>query len=433
MNPSFAALGDWETSLQWAQALFNTLRALTTEDGKITRPPYARGEALAHELMASVARELKMEVDTDCAGNLHMTYRSARSSAKRWLTGSHLDSVPDGGNFDGAAGVIAGLTVVHALQHNQLSLDEDLTVIAFRAEEASSWFKGPHKSHFGSRALLGQLSDHEMDAAQSLQDNLSLRQKIKSAGFEPEHITSGRLHIDLSEVLGFVELHIEQGPVLVEHQLPVGIVSSIRGTVRARNACVQGEYAHSGAVPREYRHDALLAATDFVCQAEAQWATWLAAGCDMVFTVGKFSTETNVHSLTKVPGRVDFTVDVRSQDVELLHEAARLMHERANEISQRRKVTVQLGQLDIEPPALMDDRLQRRLHVVAQQLGIPTETIACGAGHDAANFVMAGVSSAMIFVRNDRGSHNRDEAMDIDDFGAGVRVLTGFFMNSSLH
>lgn len=422
-------LRDWDLSVRWAEELFEALRAVSVEAGKITRPPYEAGEQKAHDLVAQTARRLGMQVQTDCAGNLHMTLSCGRMQAKRWLTGSHLDAVPDGGNFDGAAGVIGGLMVAHALQHHQLRLDHDLTVIAFRAEEASSWFKGPHKSHFGSRALLGQLSAEEMTAAKSLTDQRSLLEKIQLAGFDSTQIASGRVHLNLNDALGFVELHIEQGPVLVEHQIPVGVVSSIRGTLRARNVSVLGAYAHSGAVPREYRQDALMAAVELVHRLESQWDAWLKAGRDVVCTVGKFSTETGVDSLTKVPGRVDFTIDLRSQDIALLEEADIFLRRCGDEISLQRSVRVHLGELDRVSPSLMNAEFQKKLHEVAQGLGIAVETIASGAGHDAANFAAVGVPTAMIFIRNDHGSHNRDEAMDIQDFGAGVKLLAGFFLD----
>src|SRR5690606_24499807 len=113
-------------------------------------------------------RALGLDTNVDPAGNLHLTLAGADRKAKRWVTGSHLDAVPDGGNFDGAVGVVAGMTVAHALRRANIVPPADFTVIAFRAEEGSSWFRGEHKSHFGSRALLGQLSREEMNAAVSI-------------------------------------------------------------------------------------------------------------------------------------------------------------------------------------------------------------------------------------------------------------------------
>lgn len=420
----------WQASAAFAAGLFERLRAATSEAGGICRPSYAPGEQRAHDLVAAAARELGMEVSVDCAGNLHMTLPGRDRSAPRWLTGSHLDAVPDGGNFDGAAGVVAGLTVAHALRRSGAPLPADLTVIGFRAEEGSSWFAGPHKSHFGSRALLGQLPRQEMEAATSLADGATLFECMRRAGCQPERIEAGRSHIDLARVRGFVELHIEQGPVLVERGMPVGIVTGIRGTLRVRNGHSRGAYAHSGAVPREWRRDALFAAADLAMQLERRWDEWLAAGRDAVCTMGRFSTDPQRHSLTKVPGSVRFTIDIRSQEEALLLEARCFLQEAARAAGQRRGVELDLGSMDIAAPALMDAAWQALLREQAASLDIPALELASGAGHDAANFAGAGVPTAMIFVRNDHGSHNPREAMDMADFSLAARLMGGFLAHA---
>ncbi|MEI6117406.1 MAG: hydantoinase/carbamoylase family amidase, partial [Burkholderiales bacterium] len=350
------------------------------------------------------------------------------SQAPGWMPGSHLDAVPDGGNYDGAAGVVAGLAVVHAMRSAGVVPRADLAVVAFRAEEGSSWFSGPHKSHFGSRAMLGQLSQQELREARSLADGRVLYDILAGAGLNPDKIGLGLPLLDPAGVSAFVELHIEQGPVLVERGLPVGIVSGIRGTLRARNARCEGTYAHSGAVPREYRHDALLAAAELAVALEAQWGDWLAGGRDVVCTLGRFMTDPARHSLTKVPGEVQFTIDVRSEDAALLSQARGFLEQTALAIGARRGVRFALGALDIGSPAQMDAALQDDLRALAATQGIASMTLASGAGHDAANFALAGIPSAMIFVRNDHGSHNRDEAMDPADFALGARLLAAFLI-----
>ena len=422
------ALADWNQSAAYGAALLDLLRKVTTVDGSILRPCYGEGEQRAHDLMAQAARALGLEVRVDGAGNLIMTLPGTDRQAPGWMTGSHLDAVPDGGNYDGAAGVVAGLAVVHAMRSAGVVPRADLAVVAFRAEEGSSWFSGPHKSHFGSRAMLGQLSQQELREARSLADGRVLYDILADAGFNPDQIALGRGLLDRARVSAFVELHIEQGPVLVERGLPVGIVSGIRGTLRARNARCEGTYAHSGAVPREYRHDALLAAAELAVALEAQWDDWLAGGRDVVCTLGRFMTDPARHSLTKVPGEVQFTIDVRSEDAALLSQARGFLEQTALAIGARRGVRFALGALDIGSPARMDAALQDDLRALAATQGIASMTLASGAGHDAANFALAGIPSAMIFVRNDHGSHNRDEAMDPADFALGARLLAAFLI-----
>jgi N-carbamoyl-L-amino-acid hydrolase len=221
-----------------------------------------------------------------------------------------------------------------------------------------------------------------------------------------------------------VELHIEQGPVLTRRDMPVGIVSGIRGTIRARDARVVGVHAHSGAVPREYRRDALLAAVEFAAALERRWGEWLAEGRDMVATFGKFSTDPAQASLTKVPGLVTFTLDIRSEEETLLDAAESFVRSQAAAIGERRGVTVDLGRIDRAAPALMTPALRARLKEQAGALGIPAIDIASGGGHDAANFAAAGIATVMIFVRNPNGSHHPDEDMAMADFAQAARLLT---------
>jgi N-carbamoyl-L-amino-acid hydrolase len=425
------ALPGWRDSVAFAADVFEQLRAQTKGEDGIQRPSYGAGEDAAHALMGRLGISLGMEHSIDDAGNLHLTLAGAQREQDRWITGSHLDAVPDGGNFDGAAGVVAGLAVVHALRAAGRTLQRDLTVIGFRAEEGSSWFRGQHKSHFGSRALLGQLGAAEMREALSVVDGRTLWEHIERAGFRPDRIKTGLTHLQTARVHAFVELHIEQGPLLVDSGIPVGIVKGIRGTLRGRNCRTLGEYAHSGAVPRESRHDALFATAELAVALENEWERWLADQRDSVCTMGRFSTDPKRHSLTKVPGEVQFSIDFRTLEAPLLNEARTFLVDAATQISARRGVAIELGSLDISPPSLMDTRLQARLRECANALDIPAVMMASGAGHDAANFSEAGVPTAMIFVRNDHGSHNPHEAMDMADFSLGTRVLAEFLMSPS--
>jgi N-carbamoyl-L-amino-acid hydrolase len=183
-------------------------------------------------------------------------------------------------------------------------------------------------------------------------------------------------------------------------------------------------------VPREYRQDALFAAADLTMRLERRWDEWLAAGRDVVCTLGRFHTDPQRHSLTKVPGSVRFTVDIRSLEASLLQEARDFLLETAGELGRKRGVEIDLGPLDVVEPTPMDQGLLALLDEQARALGIPTLELASGAGHDAANFGAAGVSTAMIFVRNDHGSHNPHEAMDMPDFVMATRLLLGFLMHA---
>jgi len=402
--------------------LFAQLRAPWPLGG-VERDTFGPGEQHAHDLLLAQGRALGLQSRIDFAGNLWLTLPGRDRDAPAWVTGSHLDSVPQGGNYDGAAGVVAGLTVMRALCQAQRQPARDIVLAAFRAEEASSWFRGDFRSHVGSRAALGMLDPQELERAHHVRDGRSMHDCMTRAGARPQEIRPGHRSIEPSRCHGFLELHIEQGPVLVERGLPVAVVTGIRGSARAREVTVHGQDAHSGAVPHEYRHDAVLAGAEFCHRMDQAWAGVRAEGGDLVFTVGRLSTDPQRHSITKVPGKLDFSIDLRSQDAAMLERMAALARQLAGEIGSARGVRFELGAFNLSHPAAMDPGLVDSLEAGCALLGIPAMRLPSGAGHDAQDFAAAGVPAAMIFVRNDRGSHNPDEAMDLDDFAHGTRLL----------
>ncbi len=184
-----------------------------------------------------------------------------------------------------------------------------------------------------------------------------------------------------------------------------------------------GVYDHAGAVPRQYRHDAVFAATEFVSALEAHWLEREAAGTDFVCTVGALHTDTAVHAMTKISGDVRFTMDIRSESNEVLLETDAYLRQAARRIGEERGVAFDIGPYTNAEPAAMDPGLRRLLHRHADRLGLSWTDISSGAGHDCATFANQGVPSAMIFIRNDHGSHNPVEAMEIDDFAQCCRLL----------
>jgi len=413
-----------DSSLPLAEALFNNIAAASADGPGVSREPYGAGEQTAVDLLAAAARELKLDIGTDPFGNLYMTLPGRDRMEPAWLVGSHVDSVPCGGNYDGLAGVIAGLTAVAALRRAGIAPPRDVTVMGIRAEELSSWYAGQHDGHIGSRAALGRLPVAELDTAINSRTERSLREHMREAGFDPDGVRPDKPHLDRARFHGYLELHIEQGPVLEDRAIPVGVVTAIRGAARARGCRCIGEYAHSGAVPHEYRADAVMATVELVHELDRDWDRYRAAGRDLVFTVGKLFTDGKVHALTKVPGEARFTIDFRSQDQSLLEDVSGQAQRLAQEIGARRKVRFELGEFSLHRPAVMDTRLRQRLIEGCSTLRVPHIEIPSGAGHDAQDFAHAGYPAAMIFVRNARGSHNPDEAMDIADFALGTKLLT---------
>lgn len=403
-----------------AARLFTHLREHSVDAPGVTRASYGPGERMAHALARETAAALQLEITTDFAGNLYMTLPGCDRALPSIMIGSHLDSVPHGGNYDGAAGVVAGLTALARLRRQGRTPRQDITVMAIRAEELS-WFPA---HYIGSRAAFGRLPPEALDVVR-FDTNRSLREHMREEGFDPQAAERGARHLDASRIGTYVELHIEQGPALVEWQKACGIVTAIRGNLRFKHARVTGEYGHAGAVPRLARRDALFAATEFASRLEALWLEHERAGDDLVCTVGQFFTDSAVHTMTKIPGEVRFTMDIRSHDDATLTAVQTQLGTIAQEISARRKVLIDTGTPIRANAAVMDAQLRATLHQIAAGQQIDAPDIASGAGHDCAVFAREGIPCAMLFVRNDHGSHNPHEAMEIADFGEACRLLFG--------
>lgn len=403
-----------------AADLFDRLATETADPPGVTRASFGAGEALAHRRAAEVAGTLGLEVTRDIAGNQYMTWPGRDRAAPRVFIGSHMDSVNHGGNYDGAAGVIAGLAAICALRRDGFVPAQDIVVMAIRAEELV-WFPTPY---CGSRMAFGLLDPTEYDAVKRSDTGRSLADHMRDEGCDPDALRAGARPLDPATIRHFIEVHIEQGPTLDMKGIPVGVVTGIRGNLRYRHARIDGAYAHAGAVAREYRHDAVLAGAEFVQSLERLWDDLTAQGDDFVATVGEFWTDPAVHGMTKVPGSVRFTMDLRSLSNDVLMRADATLRDTATRIGAARGVTIDLGACTNAPPAIIDPALVAAFDRAAAALDIPALRLPSGAGHDCATFSWQGVSSGMLFIRNQNGSHNPDEAMDLADFERAVRVLT---------
>jgi N-carbamoyl-L-amino-acid hydrolase len=412
-----------QPDLHLAASLFEGLSRTTRRGRGIVRDSYGAGEQAAHDLIRSAAGAIDLEVEVDAIGNLYMTLPGRDRRAPRIIIGSHLDSVPQGGNYDGAAGVVAGLSALSALHHARVVPDCDLAVMAIRAEE-SAWFDVPYLASAGAFGLLepGCLSTPRSDNGESLE--LAMRQR----GFDPQAIRERRRLLDPSRIRAYLELHIEQGPTLVAEGLPAAVVSGIRGCKRFRNARCTGEYAHSGAVARPYRRDAVAATLAFLHHMETVWLRQEEAGADLVLTAGELFTDPALHGPSKIAGETHFVLDLRSLSAATMDAVATAARTAAARISAAYRVDLDLGATSDSPAAAMDPRLRARLMSLLEH---PYE-MASGAGHDAAVFAKLGIPSAMIFVRNEHGSHNAHEAMSLDDFAVGTRALLQLLLDFPL-
>jgi beta-ureidopropionase / N-carbamoyl-L-amino-acid hydrolase len=402
----------------WVSQLFDQLRADGRDDPGVSRASYGDGEQRAHASVAAIARSMNLEITADPAANLYMTLPGNNRALPAVVTGSHLDSVPHGGNFDGAAGVVAGLAAIAALRRCAIVPDRDITVMGIRAEE-SIWFQ---VSYIGSRGALGTLPDGALDARR-VDTGRTLADHIAECGGDPASLARGHRHLDPAGIRAFLELHIEQAPSLVEAGKPVGICTGIPGNFRYPNARIIGANDHVG-LPRRFRRDAALAGAEFAMALDALWADYDARGIPMACTIGRFFTDPAQHGLTVVPGAFHFSLDVRAYDPAILAELDRKVDAIVAGITQRCGVRFDLGAKAGAAVGPADPAIKAALERYAAELAIPAMDLGSPASHDAAAFAACGVPIGMVFVRNENGSHNPREEMAIDDFLDGVAVLT---------
>ena len=406
-------------------ALFDQLRRDGLDEPGVTRDPYGAGEQRAHASVTKAAEALGLEIWHDAAANLYMTLPGRDRTAPVVVIGSHLDSVPHGGNFDGAAGVLAGLAAVAALRDMGLALECDVVVMGIRAEE-SVWFP---VSYIGSRGSLGTLPDGALDARR-VDTGRTLADHITTCGGDPDALRAGaRFFTDPAQIRAYVELHIEQAPSLVEAARSVAICTGIPGNFRYPDAWIEGRHDHVG-LPRRFRHDAAMAGAQFAMALDALWADYDERGIPMACTFGRFHTDTAAHGLTIVPGSFHFSLDVRAYDEAVLSELEDKVGSIVEDIEKRRSVRFHLGKRAGAAVGLVDPGIKAGLEAASREQDIDVLRIGSPASHDAAAFGAAGVKMGMIFVRNENGSHNPHESMCIGDFLDGTTVLLQWLISA---
>jgi N-carbamoyl-L-amino-acid hydrolase len=402
----------------FCENLFTALREATGDGIGITRESFGAGESLALDIIEKAATAADLTSERDAGGNLVVTLLGSEPDLPVLACGSHLDSVPQGGNYDGGAGVIAGLAILAGLKRSGHRLRRTIKLFGLRGEE-SAWFG---KAYMGSSALFGRLSNDDL-ASRHAVTGRPLIDCLRDIGADIDRIARGEPLLDPRSIAAWIELHIEQGPVLVARDLPIGIVTGIRGNVRHRSVECIGEAGHSGAVPRWLRRDAVFATAELITHLDRHWRTLLERGHDLVITSGIIGTDSAEHAIARIPGKVKFSFEARSQSHETLEAFHDLFVSECRSIGEERGVEFRLDRALQSAPATMDPHWVERLRAAARNLGLPDEPIPSGAGHDAAVFAQAGIPSAMIFIRNENGSHNPQEDMKIADFMLGVAVM----------
>jgi allantoate deiminase/N-carbamoyl-L-amino-acid hydrolase len=376
----------------------------------------------AHRAVAVELRDLMraagMTAEIDGVGNVVGRYAAADPGAKALIVASHYDTVINAGNYDGRLGILAGLVAVEELHRMGRRLPFHVDVIGFAEEEGVRF-----SAHYiGSSAIAGRFDMRILQrrdaAGQSVAD------AIHKTGFDPETVPSlARRPQDLA---GYLEVHIEQGPVLLQEGLPLGIVTSIAGTIRY-SVTVTGQVGHAGTVPMALRRDAAAAAAEIVLYVERRCA----AAPTLVGTVGRLSVSGG--AINVIPGRCDLSLDIRAANDATRDAAAADVLAEIDAIARRRKVTVDVKEIQCGAAAPCSPALQAQLAAAFARAGIRPRYLPSGAGHDAVSF--SGVTDiGMLFVRCGNGgiSHSPLETITAVDADIAVRALLDVLVNFDL-
>ncbi len=404
-----------------AARIFDDVAAFSADKTGISRPAFSSIETKTLKYLEDYARKQGLSVDYDAGQNAVFALPQDEQASKYVLVGSHVDSVPNGGNFDGLAGVIAGLLCLARAKHHGVQFSRPVKVIAMRAEE-SAWF-GP--CYIASKALLGKLEDDELSTLHK-GDGRELGAHMADIGIDMNRVRQHKPLIDSDRIDAYIELHIEQGPLLIEKDMPAAVVSGIRGNIRHKKIRCIGEPGHSGAVPRAYRKDPVLAMADLLSRLDDSWLTILQKGQDLVLTSGMVGTDPEKHALSRIPDLVDFSLDFRSQSAEALDSMRDLLKQEMRTVERERGVRFEVDTELHTAPALCDGGIVDGLSASMASVNLNPFTMPSGGGHDAAVFANAGIPAAMIFVRNKNGSHNPDEAMEIPDLIVGTNIIYNY-------
>jgi allantoate deiminase len=387
------------------------LAALSDEPGRLTRLYLGPAHRRATDLVAYWMRDAGMSVRVDPLASVVGRYEARDGGGKTLMLGSHIDSVRNAGRFDGPLGVVTAIAVVKAAARAGKRFPFAIEVIAFGDEEGVRFAS----TLGGSRALAGTFDDKALDELD--EDAISRREALAAFGCEPQHLAAEKRPPERS--LGYVEVHIEQGPVLEKEGLPLGVVTAIDGVTRGI-VDVEGVAGHAGTVPMSMRNDALTAAAEMLLAVEAR----ARGSTGLVATVGKLEVPRSAPNT--IPGRVRFTLDIRSpSDAERVAAVDDIKRTIAA-IAQRRGVSARFTPGHQAPAAFCDAALSDQLAAAAARCGAAPKRMPSGAGHDAMAFDKI-IPFAMLFVRCRGGiSHNPDEYASPADIDIAARVLFSF-------
>jgi len=374
----------------------------------VTRLSYSPEDILARTYLKQQMKELGLSVREDAIGNIYGRLDGVDNTLPPVVIGSHFDSVPNGGAFDGTAGVVMGLEVAALFQEQKLKPHCPLEIIALIEEEGSSFGSGL----LASRAIAGLVSTADLESMHD-SNGVSAAEKMALVGFDASKVES--IVRKPGDMKAFIELHIEQGPILEQAAEDIGIVDTIVGLSQL-SVTITGKAGHAGTTPMDMRSDALLISSQLIGQI-AQFAT---EEGETVATVGKLNVFPNGSNV--IPSKVVFSIDVRSKFIDKLSRVVTRIENTINAVNGG-NYTAEVERLIYIKPVDLDKAVFSTLNDCSQQLGYKTRTMVSGAGHDAMIFAQI-CPVGLVFVPSRDGlSHHPDEWTDYDQVAKGIDVV----------
>jgi hydantoinase/carbamoylase family amidase len=357
-------------------------------------------------------KDAGLDIGIDNIGNIRGKLLSKNADAKTFVIASHIDTIINAGKFDGPLGVLMGLDILEHIIQSKTKLPFHIELIGFCDEEGCRF----HTTYLGSKALAGSFDKTILDVKDA--QGISLEEVIKENGGNVNELSKDA--IAKKDWLGYFEIHIEQGPVLYERNIPVGIVTAIAGQRRIE-LTFKGEAGHAGTVPMNMRKDALACAAEFIAGTERF------AGADkshIVATIGKLQITNPASNV--IPGEVTCSLDIRSADETILLSAYNTIKKMAEDICGRRNIAIGWKLIQQTKPVICDKKMGKLLKQSIHESGFETVELVSGAGHDAVP-VSEVAPVTMLFVRCFRGiSHNPMEDVELKDIAAAIKVSDNF-------
>ncbi|MFL9878098.1 allantoate amidohydrolase [Herbaspirillum rhizosphaerae] len=401
------------TIMEWAEEI----GAWSEDEGALTCTYMTDAHRRTADQIAHWMREAGMHAHIDAVGNVVGRYLSTDPQAKTLMTGSHYDTVRNGGKYDGREGILLPIAIVKHMHEKGETLPFHFEIVAFSEEEGVRF-----KSTFlGSKAIIGQFDLNLLDLTD--RDGISMREVLTQAGHDVTAIP--KIARDPSDLLGYVEVHIEQGPVLLNRDLPVGIVTSIAGSSR-HLVHLKGVASHAGTTPMNMRKDAAATAAEIILYVEQRCSQDQHAS--LVGTVGQLQVPNG--STNVIPGACTLSLDIRAARDDVRDAAVADVIKKIEEICQRRSVDVTLEKTVAAPAAPCANWLMHQLAAATERAGVKPFELASGAGHDAMTIAKM-TDVAMLFTRCGNGgiSHNPLETMTADDAEVSAQILLDFLRN----